>query len=293
MSLFGYSVAGFVVAEGAELLVWDAKIDSPAWSQRLGAPILAVGSAGAMISAVEASGTLSLFNAGDGSYAGGASYPGGHTLAATTNGVAVATKHTIEILDGAGPRSLSVAGVSAIRFSRDGSMLGVGFGDGRVMFLETATGRPLHEAGIPGGIVNAVAERAPGEWLACAGSAVHLVSGRGVQRVTGLTGATIRDVTSGPRSSFFGLIANNAAIALEWPSRDTIGSLDFPEKMPLGVAFDDDGFYVGLSGGDGNRLDLRSGNLYRTDPHPNHTKNRWLVSTGFEDSVALRALAQP
>ena len=50
-----------------------------------------------------------------------------------------------------------------------------GFHDGREIILEAATGRPLREAQIPGGAVTAVAERAPGEWFASAGSALHLV----------------------------------------------------------------------------------------------------------------------
>jgi hypothetical protein len=292
--LFAYAQAGFVVGHANEVRVWDSKIDGPRWWRPLASEIVAVGSSGGTISTLESNGTLALWNAADGMYTGGAQLTHAYDLAAGPQGVAVATASGIEMLDANGRRAIGVRDVSALRYSQDGTTLGVGFGDGRVTFVEIATGKPLHEGRIPGGAVTSIAERVPGRWLASAGSEIHLVAGDGVKRITGLGGTTIRDVTYGPRPSLFGLVADNIAIALEWPSLDTICSNRYPDKTPLGVAFGppgDDGFYIGLSGGDGNRRDLRAGDLYRTDPHPGHVRNRWLVMPGFEAAVATRALA--
>jgi len=295
MGLFSYSQAGFVVAHENQVRVWDSKIDAPRWWRPLSSRIVAVGSAGGLVSTLEESGVLAFWNAADGTWVGGGELRNVTGLAAAAGGCAVATRESIELFGPSGQHAYPIPGVSALRFSSDGASLGLGFDDGRVRIIDAATGRALHEAHVPGGVVTAVTERVPGEWLAGAGSAIHLVAGAGVTRVTGLTGKTITDVCSGPRPSMFALVADRIAVALEWPSRDTICSQTYSDKAPLGVAFGppgDDGFYVGLSEGDGNRRDLRTGDLYRTDPHPGHVRNRWIVMPGFEPDVAARALSR-
>lgn len=294
MSLFSYSQAGFVLAHENEVRVWDAKIDGPRWWRPLNSRLVGVGSAGSLVTTLEASGVLAVWNAETGMYAGGNEFRNPTGLAVTENGCAVTTTDTVELFGGSGRWAHPIAGVSALRFSRDGASLALGFHDGRLVIIEPGSGKPLREYQIPGGAVTAVAERAPNEWFATAGSALHLATGT-VTRVTGMSGKTLTDVCAGPRSSMFALIADKTAVALEWPSRDTICSQTYAEKSPIGVAFGppgDDGFYVGLTGGDGNRRELRTGDLYRTDPHPSHIRNRWVVSTGFEADVAARALSR-
>ncbi len=293
MGLFAYSQAGFVVAHENEVRVWDAKIDGPRWWRPLNARVVGVGSAGSLISTLEESGVLALWDGATGAYVAGSEFRGPTGLAASGSGCAVATREGVELFGPSGRTALPIPGVSALRFSNDGASLGLGFQDGRVSILELASGRPLREAEIPGGAVTAVAERVPDEWFASAGSALHLVTGAAVTRVTGLGGKTVTDVWSGPRATMFALVADQITVALEWPSRDTICSQTYVDKTPLGVAFGppgDDGFYVGLTGGDGNRRELRTGDLYRTDPHPGHVRNRWMVMPGFEAEIAARAL---
>lgn len=71
MGLFAYSQAGFVVAHENEVRVWDAKIDGPRWWRPLNARVVGVGSAGSLISTLEESGVLALWDGATGAYVAG------------------------------------------------------------------------------------------------------------------------------------------------------------------------------------------------------------------------------
>ncbi len=174
-------------------------------------------------------------------------------------GCAVAAPDRIHVLDAQGPRVVAIAGATALRFSRDDRQLAAGFPDGRVAILDVASGAVVRSAQLAseGAAVTALFERAPGaEWLVTAGSALRAVDPQSaVRRVTGLA-----------------------------------ANLEYPERTITGLALGDGALWVGLDRGDGNKYDLTTGGLLRTDPHPGRSLERWIVATGHHPEIARPAL---
>ena len=113
MALFTHSLAAFVCADAKDVLVWDAKLNMPIWRRELGAPIVGVGSAGRLVLALDANGSLVCWNATDGETVSNMSVLGGSMLAATSDGCAVATPSTIEAIGRNGRQTLPRVPASA------------------------------------------------------------------------------------------------------------------------------------------------------------------------------------
>jgi hypothetical protein len=300
MSLFSWSAAAFALVDEphATLVAWDPNIDAPTWQRQLPRRILAIAGGGAMLATLDEGGTVAFWNGRDGASVGLASSPGGRLLAlAWGNGCAVAAADRIDVLDARGQRSLPIAGATALRFSRDDTRLAIGFPDGLVTFVDVASGAAIASAQVAskGAPVLSLFERAPGaEWLVAAGDSLHAVERVGdpaTRRVTGMGGATLKAVTANERGTLVALQSNDdLAVVLAWPSRDTAGNLRYPERKVTGIALGSKALWVGLDLGDGNKLDLATGDLYRTDPHQGRPRNRWLVSTGHHPEIARPAL---
>src|SRR5690606_25794088 len=79
-------------------------------------------------------------------------------------------------------------------------------------------------------------------------------------------------------------------VVLSWPARDTIAQLHYVDRAVTGLHFGPAPWLaIGLDGGDGNKFDLRTGDLHRTDTQPGREHRRWLVRV----SVAPPAAAPP
>jgi hypothetical protein len=69
--------------------------------------------------------------------------------------------------------------------------------------------------------------------------------------------------------------------ALEWPSKETLGSLQYLERNVEGLAVGPWPWLgVALDLGDGNKFNLQSAALHRSDTHPGRPHHSWLVSVG-------------
>jgi hypothetical protein len=296
MGLFCWSPAGFASLDGAELLAWDAAIDAPAWRRTLDAPATAVAGGKTLLATLHPGGMVTFWNGRDGSPAGSAPMPGGTLLSlAPGSGCAVAAPDRVHLLDARGARSLPIAGATALCFSRDDARLAVGLRDGRVTVVDVATGAALVTAQLvtAGAAVTSLAERASGaEWLATAGSELHAIDPAGaVRRVTGLGEAALHEVAANERGTLVALRAGDGlAVVMAWPSRETAANLRYPDRRVLGLALGRGALWVGLDRGDGNKLDLATGRLFRTEPHPQRPLERWLVATGHQAAVARAAL---
>jgi hypothetical protein len=296
MSLFSWSAAAFACVDGGELVAWDPNIDTPTWRRPLERRVVALAGGGTILATLDETGKVVFWNGRDGAPAGSTQTAGGQLLAmAWGSACAVATPARIEVLDAQGQRALAIGGATALRFSRDDTKLAVGLPDGRVTILDVASGATVSSAQVAsnGAAVTALFERAMGaEWLATAGDSLHAIEpGGAVRRVTGLGGKTLHAVTANERGTLVALQAgDDLAVVIAWPSRDTAANLRYPERKVLGVALGSGALWVGLDLGDGNKLDLGGGDLYRTNPHPGRPLNRWLVSIGHHPEIVRPAL---
>lgn len=296
MSLSSWSAAAFASVDGGELLAWDPKIDGPTWRRPLEGQVVALAGGGTLLATLHHGGNVAFWNGRDGAPVGHAAMPGATLLAlAWGSGCAGAAPDRVHVLDARGPRALPIAGATALRFSRDDRQLAIGHPDGRVTLVDVATGAVVRAAQVAseGAEVAALFERAPGaEWLATAGSALYAIDPQGaVRRVTGLGGTVLRAVAANERGTLVALQAgHDLAVVIAWPSRDTAANLRYPERTITGLALGDRALWVGLDRGDGNKLDLATGDLYRTDPHPGRPLERWLVMNGHHPEIAVPAL---
>jgi len=296
MSLFSWSAAAFASVDRGELLAWDPKIDAPTWRRPLAGQTLALAGGGTLLATLHEGGHVGFWSGRDGAPVGHAAMPGGTLLAmAWGSGCAVAAPDRIHVLDEHGPRSVALAGATALRFSRDDRRLAIGLPDGRVTVLDVASGAVIRSAQVAseGAPVTSLFERAPeAEWLVAAGSSLHAVDPQSdARRVTGLGGTVLKAVAANERGTLVALQAGDElAVVIAWPSRDTAANLRYLDRRITGLALGEGALWVGLDRGDGNKLDLGSGDLYRTDPHPGRPLERWFVATGHHPEIARPAL---
>ncbi len=274
--------AVFALTEGTDLLLHDGESEGPLWQTKLDGTIVGVGIDATQVAAVTAAGTVAWFAARTG---GGARRTialdarvqhatvdvGGDRIAAITDrGVLrVAAGEPTRIADDAG---------TCIALAPDGTVL-------------VGTERELIAIGLDGtrrtcvvpSPVRAVAHHPGGFWLVGLAGKVLRWDGTASElvHVTNLPdGAKLDHLACSPRAIAISWDGNSVAV-LAWPSRDTLGSLIYPERRVEGVAFGPWPWTgVALNLGDGNKFNLDTLALHRSDTHPGREHHRWLVSVG-------------
>jgi hypothetical protein len=282
---------GFVLAECSEFATWDAAIDGPRWRKTLNSEVLAVGACGDLVVCLEANGVLSFWNAVTSANASHLTVPGGRALACSSTACAIAKPSEVEVIDSASRRTLPFAGVTALAFSRNAEKLGLGFADGQFACVDLASGQSAISKVGSAAILSVVERAAGAEWLAACGSSVFAITPDAqVSHVTGKDGSAITNLCANEAGTLIGMQAGMLAVALAWPEKATAGHLSYMDRQITGLSLAEAALWVGLDQCDGNKLDLRTGDLYRTDPHPGFARNRWMVSMGHEADVAASHL---
>lgn len=285
-----------ILADDAELLVHDGQTDGPRWRRMLGAPIVALGSGGGAVIALGRDGRATWFDpeqgderasveAGEEAIAGFVT-PEGHVLAATRSGAVRLTPQ------GRGA-TLAFPAACAVAAGPGGRVC-VGDAAGAVAEFDAAGGElcRVQLAGPPVGI----AWNPCGFWVLASGRRVMRLQDGGLHHLTqGPEEMPLRGVACGPDGSVAIALGEALVLVLSWPARDTIGQLRYLDRKVVGLSFGPAPFLaVALDGGDGNKLDLSNGDLYRTDTHPGRPHRRWMVQVSVhppEEKVAAPAAA--
>lgn len=283
-----------VLTDGAELLVHDGPTEGPRWRRELGARIIAVGlTAGEVVSLDEEGQAiwwehsrdheLGRASAGERVRAG-VVLPSGHVLAVTSEGVVTLTP------SGRGRT-----------FPWPDAVLVAGAADGRVLVADAAG--KLGEFSAAAVLLRSLTLEWPAVALAHSAAGFWIVAGR--QKILRLEGDALHHLTGGPpdmpvralasspRGDALALVLGDALVlVLSWPGRETIGQLRYLERKIAGVAFGPPPILcVALEGGDGNKLDLESGALARTDTFPGREHRRWMVQVSVDPPAGKGAAA--
>lgn len=272
-----------VLTDGAELLVHDGPSEGPLWRRDCGAPLVAVGATGDAVIAVDRNGRVQWFDARR-----------DHLQAtvdtrAKVRAAAVSNTGEVVLLTDSDARVLT----------REGERLVLPWPDGRAAAWASDRRLVLTDAGGKAGefdsrgnflrgvqldpAIVAVAWNPRGFWVLASGAKIIRWDAEGMHHLTGGP----EDIAAVACSADGGRIAitlkDNFVLVLSWPARDTVGQLNYLDRKVDGLAFGPAPWLaVGLVGGDGNKFNLQSGSLNRTDTHPGRQHNRWTVGITCE-----------
>lgn len=279
MIAFDSSGRNLVLADDAELLVHDGPSEGPRWRRDCKSPLVAVGATADAVVSVDEDGqavwhdpqqNIQRATADAGELARAAAIaPSGHVLVATSEGV-------VELTPSGPGRRHEWPDATAVAWGVGGQIL-VADERGKVgvfapdeLLLDVEVGAP----------VVAAAWNARGFWVVATAAKLFRLENGAVHHLTNcppsLAVRTIACSLAGDAIAM--VLGESLVIVLSWPGRDTIGQLRYMDRVVTGVQFGPEPWLaVGLDGGDGNKFDLGSGNLHRTDTHPGREHRRWMV----------------
>jgi hypothetical protein len=271
--------ASFALTEDAELLLHDGDSEAPLWRTTLDAKIVGVGLEGERAIAVTEAGTVHTFGSRTGDARGTTKIAGRVRRAcvdAAAQRVVALTESEVVRSDGGAALVLGEADARAVAMRADGTVL-VATASDLILFAPDGARTARAFAG-----VTALAHHPQGFWLLGLAAKVMQWDGSGEPtHVTNLPpNAKLEHLACSDRVLAIGWDRHMVA-ALEWPSKETLGSLQYLERNVEGLAVGPWPWLgVALDLGDGNKFNLQSAALHRSDTHPGRPHHSWLVSVG-------------
>lgn len=277
--LFAYDFAGrsIALADGRDLLIHDGQDESPRWRKTGEADWTMVGLGGGQVIAADAEGRVFRYDEKTGAEAQrielGVPIGTGTT---SDDGVAwlLAADQVIALSPDGTKASTPVVGPTAIAVAPSGARA-VAEAGGRLLLQGQEAEKSLEL----GGPIQSVAWHPRGFWLAAVEDRLLRVDATThlVEPYTRASGSTITAVACNPDTVAL-VLDEKTAVALSHPSKDTRGNASYFDRKIIGVALGPAPWLgVGLDLGDGNKIDLATGAVCRTDTHPGRDHHRWML----------------
>lgn len=298
MARFHYDTAGrsLVLADGSEVLVQDGPSEAPTWRLDVGATVVGVASTPAGIVAVTELGRLLRWpvEGGDAVATHELGVPArGLRCDASGRCVVAHAGGAVVVPADAEPISIDLPGTTAAALALDGGVA-IGTDRGEVRLFD-ARGVAVASHAVAGA-VHDLSAHPSGAWFVAHGAQVHRIEGGEVAHVTNAPDSMpVKAVECSPDGARVALqVGDEMAIVMLWPSRQTDASLIYGDRAVSGLAFGPDPWIgVGLDHGDGNKLNLVTGALHRTDTHPGREHRRWVVMKSAGTAPAPSPAAAP
>jgi WD40 repeat protein len=290
---FAYDRGGnlIVIGDNSEVLVHSGADESPLWRKTLDAPLAGVGATADTVITLDANGKLTWWGGKTGQQGDSASLGSApRALAVKNDGTcAVALPESVVIVNRMQEkRTLLVANAAALAFSDSGSHLAIGTDDGRLRVFPAHGDDPIGSTEVQEP-VRSVAWNGNNFWIVTSGDRVFRVDaeGKSSEQLTRAGGMTPDCVACSADGSLFAMrLDPKTVVVLAYPSKDTAATIQYIDRRAVGLAFGPAPYFgVGLDSGDGNKINLRTKDVNRTDTHPGRTHNRWMLSVAIETSA--------
>lgn len=326
-----------VTFDEKELLAYDSESEGPKWRLELEKPIAGVvladatfldlgdasspfrtpAAVGAVL-AVDEEGRLHAVDASSGRKIGDVGpfgKPRSLAASAVGQGIAVAVPGKVCIWR-KGTKSETMLDATAVAFSIDGATLAIATEQGVVKMFDLT--------GLDGqddlrevlsfdakGPVNDLVQHPSGAWLVAGSRATLLVDGPNSER-------TLEKIPVGAKLVRFDARGTRVAAQLsqrqilvyEWPQLSVLTRIEYTERPVRGIAFGSkDWLGVAMDHGDGNKIDVITNAVHRTDTHPGRQHRSWSLyveggkkpaaasggSAGYSasDEDAIRRMREP
>lgn len=325
-----------VTFDDKELLAYDSESEGPKWRLELDKPIAGVVLADATfldlgdasspfrtpaavnaVLAVDEEGRMHAVDASSGRKIGDVGpfgKPRSLAASAVGQGIAVAVPGKVCIWR-KGTKSETMLDATAVAFSIDGATLAVATEQGVVKMFDL-TGldgvESLREvlSFDAKGPVNDLVQHPSGAWLVAGSRATLLVDGPNSER-------TLEKIPVGAKVVRFDARGTRVAAQLsqrqilvyEWPQLSVLTRIEYTERPVRGLAFGNkDWLGVAMDYGDGNKIDVVTNAVHRTDTHPGRQHRSWSLyveggkkpaaasgGAGFSqsDEDAIRRMREP
>lgn len=300
ISPFAYGIPGktLVTTDGAELLVHDGDTEAPTWMRTMSAPIAGVANAGDRVVALAANGELAVLSAEDGAEVSKTSLDLlASGLAASKDKLAVLGGASVEIVGMKGERCASVdlAEPMSAAFDASGDRLAIGTADGDIAIARASDGVITGQVR-NSGKVTALAYHARAKvFLASVGHTLMKVTPKddGVDLEPIMTSDKLdwsALAISEEGSILAARVDDHRVVLLSLHDYKLAGQITFEREVGA-LEFGPDNFLgVALDRGDGNKVNLLTGAVHRTDPHDGRVRNSWFLIADVKTDLVAKAL---
>jgi hypothetical protein len=287
----------FAMNEGAELLVHDGESEGPLWRKTLDDEIVGIGADSESVTAITAKGTVATFPSRSGSDMKSTALGGETRFAVAGTGtrrVVAALDDKVVALEGNIPRTLHEGSASAIAIAIDDTVM---IAVVNAFVLVAADGKATTTEHSLGPVV-AIA-RHPEFWMIATAKKVYRWTGSGEPtHVTSMPAEmTIKYLAATKQAFAVGYESDegDGVATLDWPSKDTLATVDYPERKVRGLSFGPwPWLAIAMDLGDANKQNvLEPQRLHRSDTHPGREHHSWLVAVGGSGKAAAPAAKAP
>ena len=288
----------FAMNEGSELLVHDGESEGPLWRKTLDGEIVGVGAGETSVTAITATGTVATFPARTGSDMQSATLGGMTRFAVVGTGkrrVVAALADSVVALEGTLPRTLVTGTASALAIASDDTVL-VAIVNAFVVVAPDGTSTTTEHALGP---VVAVTRHPEGFWMIATAKKVYRWSGSGQPtHVTNMPSELTLTHIAATNQAFsvaYRSSEGDGVATLDWPAKDTLATLSYPERKVCGLSFGPwPWLAIALDLGDANKQNvLDPQRLHRSDTHSGREHHSWLVAVGGSGKQAASAPPNP
>ena len=275
-----------VTSDGPEVLVYAGDDERPLWRATCESPVASVGATATEVVTVDEAGVLARWARDTGAPLGrtplGAA-PTAFALGADGTAVVVCGEDVLVAARGASPRALPAKGIAAVAI--DGRAARVAVAGGSRVRVYGADGA-FFSASDFGDLARAVAWHPDGFWIVAAGDRLHRVEPDGSGRAELMrVDATSLDLIACAADGVAIAVRTGArsALLIEHPSGVVAGFVEYVDREVTGLAFGPAPWLaVGIDRGDANKINLQTGAVHRTAPHPGRARTSWVVAVSTE-----------